>query len=436
MNTLAEVVLWGKTIGAVSWDSERHYGAFEYDHSFAQSGIEVSPVAMPLSEQVYSFPELPKNTFYGLPGLVADSLPDKFGNALIDVWLATQGRSANSFNPVERLCYTGSRGMGALEFKPTVGPSVVQSRRVVIDDLVNLASQILTERTQLDTSFTEDKKSTALQDILRVGTSAGGARAKAVIAWNQDSNEVRSGQVDLDQGFDYWLLKFDGVSSNRDKELDDPQGYGAIEYAYYLMAKAAGIHMSESRLLVENNRRHFMTKRFDRIATDQGSEKLHMQTFGALCHYDFNQAGAYSYEQALQTIRLLQLPMTAIEQQFRRMVFNVVARNQDDHVKNIAFLMDKQGQWSLSPAYDVTYSYNPSGMWTGQHQMSINGKRDAFVLDDFVACGKHISMQRNRVHDIIHEVLNAVKEWPSFAHQAQIDNEWALQIQSTHRLNF
>ncbi len=435
-STLAEIVLWGKTIGAVSWDDERGYGAFEYDHNFAQSGIEVAPVVMPLSEQIYSFPELPKNTFYGLPGLVADSLPDKFGNALIDVWLATQGRTASSFNPVERLCYTGSRGMGALEFKPTVGPSVVQSQQVIIEDLVSLASQILTERSQLDTSFTEDTKSKALQDILRVGTSAGGARAKAVIAWNESSNEVRSGQVDVDQGFDYWLLKFDGVSSNRDKELDDPQGYGAIEYAYYLMAKAAGINMSESRLLVENDRRHFMTKRFDRFATESGSEKLHMQTFGALCHYDFNQAGAYSYEQALQTIRRLGLSMDSIEQQFRRMVFNVVARNQDDHVKNIAFLMDKQGQWSLSPAYDVTYSYNPSGMWTGQHQMSINGKRDNFVLDDFIDCGKHISMQRNRVHDIVNDVINAVKEWEVFAGQAQIETTWSQQIQSTHRLAF
>jgi serine/threonine-protein kinase HipA len=434
MNTLAQVNLWGRTIGAVSWDDKRGYAAFEYQRDFIRSRVQLSPIVMPLSDQIYSFPELPKSAFYGLPGLLADTLPDKFGNALINVWLSTQGRSPDSFNPVERLCYTGSRGMGALEFKPVVGPETNVSQSLVVEQLVQLASKILTERDQLDVAFVNEQLPSALQTIFRIGTSAGGARAKAVIAWNKTTNEVRSGQVNIDQDFEYWLIKFDGVTNNRDKELNDPQGFGAIEYAYYLMATAAGITMSECHVLNENNRQHFMTKRFDRVATENGVEKLHMQTLGALCHYDFNQAGAYSYEQALSAIRQLHLPMAAIEQQFRRMVFNVVARNQDDHVKNIAFLMNKQGQWSLSPAYDVMYSYNPDGLWTGQHQMSINGKRDHFTLGDFTACAKTVSMQRGRAQQILQEVIDVVAEWPSFAEKAGVSAAMIEKIQQVHRL--
>jgi serine/threonine-protein kinase HipA len=338
---------------------------------------------MPLSDRVYEFPALPDITFHGLPGLLADSLPDKFGNALINAWLATQGRAPDSFGAIERLCYTGTRGMGALEFEPGLGPKPRKATKIQIDALVALASEVLTHRNRLAGSFVAPARKKALNDILRVGTSAGGARAKALIAWNPNTNEVRSGQIAAGDGFDYWLLKFDGVSGNKDKEMDDPKGYGTIEYAYHLMAKAAGIGMSECRLLEENGRRHFMTRRFDRLA---GGEKLHMQSLGALAHFDFNQAGVYSYEQALLTIRQLRLPMASVEQQFRRMVFNIVARNQDDHVKNIAFLMTKQGEWSLAPAFDVIYSYSPSGQWTATHQMTMNGKQDGFTMADFEAC--------------------------------------------------
>ncbi len=273
----------------------------------------------------------------------------------------------------------------------------------------------------------------ALRDILSVGTSAGGARAKAVIAWNRATNEVRSGQIAAGDGFDYWLLKFDGVAGNKDKELEDPKGYGAIEYAYHLMARAAGITMSECRLLEENGRRHFMTRRFDRLA---GGGKLHMQSLGALAHFDFNQAGAYSYEQALLLIRQLNLPMAAVEEQFRRMMFNVVARNQDDHVKNIAFLMNPQGEWALAPAFDVTYSYNPSGSWTSTHQMTLNGKRDGFSLEDFETCARSALMKRGRAATILEEVHSAVKRWPEFAAEAQLTEGWRNQIQKTHRLSF
>ncbi|NWF38889.1 type II toxin-antitoxin system HipA family toxin [Mariprofundus sp. NF] len=430
MSSIAEVKLWGRTIGAVSLNDGDEIASFEYDPGFARSGIEISPLTMPLSNRIYQFPALSRQTFHGLPGLLADSLPDKFGNALIDVWLATQGREATSFNAVERLCYTGARGMGALEFAPAIGVRASRSHRVELENLVALASDILTHRNNLQTSFTDETK--ALTDILQVGTSAGGARAKAVIAWNPISNEVRSGQVAADKGFEYWLLKFDGVSGNRDKELDDPQGYGVIEYAYYMMAKACNIDISESRLFEENSRRHFMTKRFDRL---DGGEKLHMQSLGALAHFDFNMAGAYSYEQALQTMRKLNLPMHMIEEQFRRMVFNIVARNQDDHVKNIAFLMNKSGQWRLSPAFDITYSYNPAGNWTAKHQMSVNGKRDAFTMDDFKACAKVASMKRGRAETIVKEVQGIVSQWKTYAHEAGVPEHTQQQIQQMLRLS-
>jgi serine/threonine-protein kinase HipA len=429
---IAKVQLWGRTIGAVSMQAGRDYAAFQYDPAFARSGIELSPLTMPLNERVYEFAALPRNTFHGLPGLLADSLPDKFGNALIDAWLASQGRTPESFGAVERLCYTGTRGMGALEFAPGLGPKPRKATKIEIDALVQLASDVLTHRNELKTNFSGAARQKALNDILRVGTSAGGARAKAVIAWNRETNEVRSGQIAAGDGFDYWLLKFDGVAGNKDKELEDPKGYGAIEYAYYLMARAAGITMSECRLLEENGRRHFMTRRFDRLA---GGEKLHMQSLCALAHFDFNQAGAYAYEQAMLTIRQLNLPMTAIEEQFRRMVFNIVARNQDDHVKNIAFLMDKQGQWSLAPAFDMTYSYNPSGSWTAAHQMTLNGKRDGFTPQDFEACAKVALMKRGRAKTIIDEVRAAVTRWPEFAAQAKVADEWHAEIQSKHRLS-
>ncbi|MGB7932708.1 MAG: type II toxin-antitoxin system HipA family toxin [Gammaproteobacteria bacterium] len=431
MTTVAEVRLWGRTIGAVSLEEGEEVAAFEYDQAFAQSGIEISPITMPLSRRVHSFPELSRRTFYGLPGLLADSLPDKFGHVLIDAWLATQGRQPDSFNVIERLCYTGERGMGALEFAPATGPKARQAGRIQIDRLVELASDILTHRNTLQASFSDENSEQTLADILRVGTSAGGARAKAVIAWNPSTHEVRSGQIPAGEGFEHWLLKFDGVSGNRDKELEDPQGYGVIEYAYYRMARDCGIDMSECRLFEENSRRHFMTRRFDRSA---GGEKLHMQSLCALSHYDFNMAGAYGYEQALLVIRQLGLPMQAIEQQFRRMVFNIVARNQDDHVKNIAFLMNKAGEWSLAPAFDLTYSYNPSGAWTASHQMTLNGKRDDFALEDFKSCAKAASMKRGRAVTILGEVQKTVSRWPDYAEEAGVNPAQRDQIHHALRL--
>jgi serine/threonine-protein kinase HipA len=321
--------------------------------------------------------------------------------------------------------------MGALEYAPATGPKGRLATRIRIDKLVALASEILTHRNNLNVSFGKKYKKDALKDILRIGTSAGGARAKAVIAWNPSTNEVRSGQLPAGNGFEYWLLKFDGVSGNKDKELEDPGGYGLIEYAYSKMAADAGITMSECRLFEENNRHHFMTRRFDRLADN---EKLHMQSLCALAHYDFNMAGAYSYEQALLVIRQLDLPMGSIEEMFRRMVFNIIARNQDDHVKNIAFLMDKSGTWSLAPAFDMIYSFNPSGSWTASHQMTLNGKRDDFTLEDFKACARTASMKRGRAESIINEVREKILRWRDYADEVGVSAIYRDQIHKTLRL--
>ena len=433
MASVAEVRLWGRRIGAVALEEGARAATFQYAPAFIGSGIEPSPIAMPLSPRVYQFPFLPPQSFHGLPGLLADSLPDRFGNALIDAWLAAQGRRPESFNAIERLCYTGNRGMGALEYAPAMGPPLRRSAKLRVDELVTLASQVLTDRASLHASFAPAHRQAGLQELLRVGTSAGGARAKAIVAWNRETNEVRSGQVKAPAGFGYWLLKFDGVSANRDKELEDPKGYTVIEYAYASMAAAAGIEMSECRLLEENGRRHFMTRRFDRLG-DGG--KLHMQSLAALAHFDFNSAGTYSYEQAFDVIKRLGLSMSAREQQFRRMCFNVVARNQDDHVKNIAFLMDKAGAWALAPAFDVTYAYNPAGLWTNRHQMTINGKTDDFTQADFKAIGAAAGLARGRPESILAEVLATVAEWPRYADAAGVAGSQREQISRTLRLKW
>lgn len=432
MTDVAEVRLWGKTVGAVAFDHRRGCASFEYDRQFVRAGMQVSPLMMPLAARIYTFPELAYETFHGLPGMLADSLPDLFGNRLIDAWLRTRLREAGSLNPIERLCYTGRRGMGALEYSPTMGPRVTTAHRIKIDALVELASEILTSRNRLAVSFATSTRKRALSDILRVGTSAGGARAKAVIAWNRETDEVRSGQIEAGDGFEYWILKFDGVKGNRDRELEDPKGYGLVEYAYYKMALDCGINMHECRILSENDRHHFMTRRFDR-RTD--GEKLHMQSLGALEHFDYNQPGVYAYEDAFLTIRQLDLGMETAEEQFRRMVFNIMGRNQDDHVKNIAFLMNDKADWALSPAFDLTYSYNPSGDFTSSQQMTMNGKQDNFVLEDFKSCAKFALMKRGRAETIIEEVRSVVSRWRNYADEVGVDPVQRDKIQNALRLN-
>ena len=432
MNNDARVLLWGSVIGAVTWLEDREVGVFQYSPDFLGSGIQLAPLMMPLGEFPYEFPALARNTFKGLPGLIADSLPDKFGNAIIDAWLAAQGRTAVSFHPVERLCYIGSRGMGALEFEPAALGPPTSTNAVEVAKLVDLANQILDERASLGGVFTDGDDREVIEDILRVGTSAGGARAKAIFAWNPETNEFRSGQVDVEAGFEHWLMKFDGVSNNRDKELADPMGYGKIEYAYHLMAVEAGIKMAPCRLHHEGGRSHFMTKRFDRSAN---GGKRHMQSLGAIAHYDYNQPASYSYEQAIQVIRRLGLPREDLDQQVLRAMFNVVVRNHDDHVKNIAFLMNRRGKWRLSPAFDIAYAWDPRGEWTSRHQMSVNGKRDEFERKDLITLANAAGIKKARANEMVDRAIETVRRWPDFAEKAGVADARAAEIQANQRTN-
>ena len=403
MVTAADVHLWGQQVGAVIWDEHLVCSHFEYAPEFIRGGLEVSPIMMPLARKVYSFPDRDSyKTFLGLPGMLAEALPDAFGRALLDNWLAAQGRQ--DANPVERLCFQGKRSMGALEFVPSMERVLDAEQAIEVDSLVQAAHEALSNKEAFVTNLS--KSDEALLDIIRVGTSAGGQRAKAVIAYNDTTGEVRSGQTTAPEGFDYWLIKLDGVTN---KELGDPEHWGEVEYVHSLIAKAAGIHMTECRLYRENGRAHFMTKRFDR----SNGEKIHMQTLCGLAHYDFNRLHAYSYEQAFAVMRQLRLTYPEAEEFYRRMVFNVVARNQDDHTKNISFLMDKQGVWRLSPAYDMSWAYNPTGGWTSMHQMSVNNKWDHITREDLL----HVAYEMNIKHApaIIDQVVEAVSMWSKLA---------------------
>lgn len=428
----ASVLLWGREIGAVSWVEDRQLAVFQYDPAFVRSGIQPAPLMMPLREMPYEFPALSRESFHGLPGLLADSLPDKFGNAVIDAWLAAQGRTPGSFNPVERLSFIGNQGMGALEFKPALRIFHSQADKLEVSRLVELSNRILNQRTHIEGVFSGIDDQNVIQDILRVGSSAGGARAKAVLAWNPITNEFRSGQIKNPPGFENWIIKFDGITNNRDKELEDPQGFGKIEFAYYQLALKTGIEMMESQLHQEGGRSHFMTKRFDR---NPNGTKNHMQSLGALTHVDFNNPALYSYEQALQTMKRLGCSQNDLEQQVLRAIFNIVGRNQDDHVKNIAFLMDQSGAWKLSPAFDLTYAYDPLGRWTNQHQMSINGKRDLFDWQDLVGLASIVGIKPYRAKEMLEHVIVTLKTWPETAAKVGVSEDFIHKIKSVQRLD-
>ena len=421
MVNLAKVYIWGEYAGAVLWNENTGSATFEYEPSFARKGWDLSPLMMPINEnRAHSFRDLSKDTFMGLPGLLADALPDAYGKALLDRWLASLGREFA--NPVERLCYQSKRSMGALEFMPAKDDYLDESSAIEISSLVQIAAEVLSDKTDLKTNLKEDTKE-ALINIIKVSTSAGGQRAKAVIAYNDTTGEVRSGQLEAAEGFSHWLLKLDGVTN---AALGDPQHYGKIEYAYYKMALKAGIEMTECRLLEENGRSHFMTKRFDRIG---GNEKIHMQTLCGIAHYDYKMLHAYSYEQAFQVMRRLRLPYGQAEQMFKRMVFNVIARNQDDHTKNISFLMDKTGTWKLSPAYDMSWAYNPKGEWTSHHQMSINNKWDNITRADLIAVAE--AMHIKKADSIINETCDAVSMWTTIAKELDIPSNMIVKIDDT-----
>ena len=413
MNDTAEVYLWGTRIGIIHQDVLKAYAAFEYDKDFADSGIELSPVRMPLSRNIYEFPTLIGEPFFGMPGLVADSLPDRFGNAVIEQWLMSLGKSLSDFTAIDRLCYTGKRGMGALEYVPASMDIKDIDENINVHEMVKFASEILCNRENI--SLKANDNLTYLQ-LVQVGSSAGGARAKALIAWNESTNEVRSGQTQLGSGYDYWLMKFDNVSKNGDHGLEDKPEYTLIEYAYYLMAKASGIIMNECRIYDSEGDHHFMTKRFDR----ENGGKLHVQSLGAVAHISYQEPGVCGYELAAMYMKEIGISYKEIEQFYRRMVFNCLAVNQDDHVKNISFIMDRTGKWTLSPAYDITFSYNPDNKWLRAHQMTVNGKTTEIDLLDLLEAGSKMGVRERRCKDIISEVGASVGAFSTFAEQAGI----------------
>lgn len=407
------VKMWGTPIGYLRQEENGIVG-FQYDEEFIGSGIEVSPIKMPLSQRTYSFPTLSEETFHGLPGMVADSLPDKFGTIVINRYLESQGRRPDSLSVIEKLCYTGKRGMGALEYEPAQ-EIINDDDAVDIDALTKLASEILSKKED----FHIEKNDKMMAQLMESGSSVGGARAKTLIAWNPESNDIRSGQVNAGKGYEYWLLKFDNIKNNRDKDLMPDDGeYTKIEYAYYLMAKSAGIDMSECRLYKENGSAHFMTKRFDRKG--ERGEKVHMQSLCALAHMDFNMPRKYAYEDAFTVMKQLKLPYGDRTQLFKRMLFNEYAKNFDDHTKNISFLMDKRGIWSLAPAYDITFSYKRDSIWVNAHQMLINGKADEILKEDIMKVATMAGIRKTDAQKCIDEVVGAVMKWEDFAQQADV----------------
>jgi len=429
---VAEVRIWGVLVGAVAWDEKRGLAIFEYDPDFKKLDWDLAPLKMPVSSdrQVFSFPELRRtgndgsDTFRGLPGLLADMLPDRYGNHLINMWLSRQGRPQDSMNPVEMLCFIGKRGMGALEFEPPVLKENKRTFPIEIESLVDIARKMMADRESFSTNFRNDEEK-AVMDILKIGTSAGGARPKAVIAYNEKTGEVKSGQTKAPKGFEHWLIKLDGVSN---VQLGTSTGYGRVEMAYYNMAKACGIDMMPSRLLEENGRAHFMTKRFDR---EGGDVKHHIQTFCALKHFDFNLTNSFSYEQLFQTMRELKLDYPSMEQMFRRMVFNVIAQNCDDHTKNFSFRLKEGGRWELSPAYDICHAYDPENRWVSRHSLSINGKRNGedIAKEDLLSVEKTIKSRK--ALSIIDEINDNVGRWKEFADEACVLPELRDKIAKT-----
>ena len=418
--TIADVKIWGELAGAVVWDEKQRLASFEYAPAFLRKKIELSPILMPTThgQRVWQYPENRQtrtqigDTFKGLPGLLADVLPDRFGTDLINAWLASQGRPANDLNSVELLCFLGSRAMGAMEFEPSlIALPKKQSNPLEISSIVEVAKTLLASRTRLNTNFIETKQ--ALLDILKVGTSAGGARPKAIIAWNEKTGQVRTGQANAPKGFEHWLIKLDGVS---DAQFGNTRGYGRVEMAYHEMAIASGIEMMPSRLLEENGRAHFMTKRFDR---EGGDIKHHIQTWCGLEHKDFNNVMSYSYEQLFQTMRKLKLDYAQSNQMFTRMVFNVLARNCDDHTKNFSFMLKQGKQWELTPAYDICHAYSPSSQWVSQHALSVNGKRKGISIDDLVAVGKQIGHKNPA--SVIDHVGKVISNWKNYAEEQKVD---------------
>jgi serine/threonine-protein kinase HipA len=425
--SVIEVRIWGKLVGAVALDPRLAYYAFEFIPAWRRTGIALAPLMMPLDqgETPFIFPSLPEATFNRLPGMLADALPDDFGNALIDAWMAEHGVVKGAVTPLDRLAYMGKRGVGALEFKPAHGSHTESAAPLKMKSLVEAARKAL----EGDLSR-GDLAQAALKNIIHVGTSAGGARAKAVVAWNPQTNVIRSGQFDAAEGFEHWILKFDGVGKYN--ELGPGGPYGRIEFAYYLMAKQAGIHMNPCQLLEENGRAHFMTRRFDREVVERKTIKHHLQTLCAMDHLDFKQRATHAYAQLFMVIARLKLGDAALDQAFRRMAFNVMARNCDDHSKNFAFRLKQGGNWELAPAYDMTHAYNPKGEWTYQHLMSVNGKFKDITRDDLLAEADRFGV--SQATGTLDAVRSALEQWRQFAAQAELSDSAAETVSKDFHL--
>lgn len=421
---VVEVRMWGRAVGAAALDPTLGAYAFEYQPAFIRSGIEIAPLTMPLAggSGPFVFPSLPEATFRRLPGLLADALPDDFGNALIDAWMARDGVAASQITSLDRLAYMGRRGLGALEFKPVRGPKASRG-----ETALEMASLVESARRAVAGDLASDAHAaSALAQIISVGTSAGGARAKAAVAWNAATGEIRAGQFEVPDGFEHWLIKFDGVGP--DERLGVSRDYGRIEYAYALMAQAAGITMSPCHLLEENGRAHFMTRRFDRA----GAAKHHVQTWCGLAHVDFRQKATHDVTQLFQVVDRLRLGYEAREDVFRRVAFNVMAANCDDHSKNVSFLLREGGAWELAPAYDVTYAYNPDGEWTYQHLLSVNGKFAQIDRTDLLAVADRVGV--GTAPRVLRDVRDAVATWPDFAKRARVSVAEVRRIRGHLRL--
>jgi serine/threonine-protein kinase HipA len=424
MNTpVIEIRIWGQRVGAVAPDPRLGCYVFAYDPAWRRSGIDLAPLTMPVGDPrpSFAFPELSEASYRRLPGLLADALPDDFGNALIDAWMSARGVERRAVTTLDRLAYMGRRGMGALEFKPARGAHRESAEPLAMKSLVEAARQVIHADLSGDV-----QAQAALANIIRVGTSAGGARAKAVVAWNPLSKEIRSGQFDAAPGFEHWLLKFDGVG--HDAELGSSADYGRIEYAYHLMASAAGIRMSPCRLLEESGRAHFMTRRFDRDVVDGATVRHHVQTLCAMSHLDYKQRATHAYAQLFMTVARLRLGDEALGQAFRRMAFNVLAKNCDDHPKNFAFRLKQGGNWELAPAYDLTHAHNPRGQWTYQHLLSVNGKFSGITRSDLLVEADRFGVRRPL--DALADVRAALDAWPEFARQAGLTEQSAAAVRS------
>lgn len=413
-----EVFLWGERIGVTVMDPRYNYYAFRYTPEFRKLGIEPAPLQMPVGpDRTWLFTDLPVETYKRLPALLSDALPDDFGNALINRWMADRGIAAEDITPLDRLAYMSNRAMGALQFKPSRGPATRTSAALRMSDLVTEA-----RRAVAGTIGDDEHAIATLRSIIEVGTSAGGARAKAVIAWSPQTGEIRSGQLDAPPGFEHWLLKFDGMG--KDHDLGASQDYGRIEYAYHLMARAAGIQMCDCRLLEESGRAHFMTRRFDREA---GGIRHHVQTLCAMSHIDYKKIGTNGYAQLFDTASRMKLPYSDREEILRRMVFNVLGRNCDDHSKNFSFRLKRGGAWELAPAYDVTFAHSPTSKWTHQHLMSVNGKFTGIAMEDILEVADRFGIGTAR--RVIDQVAAAIQGWPEYALTAGVPARQTLHIQ-------